>query len=262
MRHAATRLTNVFERVPVVNSQQPDCEHASMPDMKFVVLLILSSIAVTSSPAAGQTIPSPFAFVEYSKEWAVFLGKSDINPGLLGLGPQSGTMGGGRYSAAFGGAMSVDVAGTLFASRRDVLDVSRPEDDRVLGSNDIDIFLLDVRLRLNLTGARTWHGLQPFIVFGGGLALPFSVNRDIEIVAFMPGNEWYSFGTRFTGSFAAGTSFHVSSKLSIRLDGVMNLWKITTPIGWLTTDADPLGENPQGEWVSAKSITLGASWRR
>ena len=96
---------------------------------------------------------------------------------------------------------------------------------------------------------------------GGGLAFPSSVNRDIENSEFLPADEWYTFGTRFTGSVAAGTSFHVSDKLSIRLDGVMNLWKITTPVGWLTTDADPLGENPQGEWVSAKSITLGASWR-
>ncbi len=232
-----------------------------MPDMRFVVLSILSFIAVAGSPASGQTIPSPFAFIEYSKEWAVFLGKSDINPGKLGLGPRNATVGGGRYSAAFGGAMSIDIAGTLFASRREVRDVSRPEDNRVLGKSDINIVLFDLRLRLNLTGRRTWHGLQPFIAFGGGLAFPSSVNRDIENSEFLPADEWYTFGTRFTGSFAAGTSFHVSDKLSIRLDGVMNLWKITTPVGWLTTDADPLGENPQGEWVSAKSITLGASWR-
>ncbi len=39
------------------------------------------------------------------------------------------------------------------------------------------------------------------------------------------------------------------------------LLKIKTPVGWLTVIADPDSENPQGEWVSAKSITLGASWR-
>ena len=233
-----------------------------MLDMRFVALSILYSIAVASAPAAGQTIPSPFAFIEYSHEWAVFFGKSDINPGQLGLGPQDATMGGGRYSAAFGGAMSVDLSGTMFASTRDVLDVSRPEDDRVLGSEDLDIFLFDVRLRLNLTGGRTWHGLQPFIAFGGGVAVPFSVSHGFEISGLMPNDEWYVFGTRFTGAFAGGTSYHVSDKLSFRLDGMMNLWKIATPVGWLTVDADPLGENPQGEWVSAKSITLGASWRR
>ncbi len=231
-----------------------------MPDMRLVALAISYSIAVAVTPAAGQTIPSPFAFVEYSQEWAVFLGKSSLNPGQLGLGPRNATMGGGRYSAGFG-SMSVDITGTLFASSRQVRDVSRPEDDRVLGRSDMDIFLLDVRLRLNLTGGRTWHSLQPFITFGGGLALPFSVDRTIEVVTFMPSEEQYSLGTRFTGTFSGGTNYHLTDKLSLRLDGVVNLWKVITPVGWLTVDADPLGENPQGEWVAVKSLTVGSSWR-
>ena len=68
-------------------------------------------------------------------------------------------------------------------------------------------------------------------------------------------------GTRFAATFGGGTNFHVSDKISLRLDGVMNLWKVATPVGWLTVEANPLGENPEDEWVSAKSITLGASWR-
>ena len=232
-----------------------------MPHPRCVALSSLLFIAAARSTAAGQNIPSSYTFIEYSQEWALFAGKSDINPGQLGLGPQDATAVGGRWALAFGGAMSLDVYGTLFMSRRDVLDVSRPADNRVLGSTDIDVVLIDLRLRLNLTGHRAWHGLQPFIAFGGGLAFPASVNRLLEVAAALDTDQHYDFGRRFAATLAGGFNFHVSSKISLRLDGVMNLWKVATPAGWLTVDADPLSENPEDQWVSAKTVTLGAAWR-
>ena len=232
-----------------------------MPHLRFLALSILFSVAVVSSPAAGQTIPSPYTYIEYSKEWVVFAGKSDLNPGQLALGPQNATTAGGRWAAAFGGAMSFEVSGTLFMATREVRDVSKPVDDRVLGVSDIDVGVLDVRLRLHLTGGRAWHGLQPFIIFGGGVAAPFSVDRTLEGLVDMPTDEQFAFGTRFAGMFGGGANFHVSSKISLRLEGVMNLWKIKTPVGWLTVDNDPEGLNVTDEWVSAKSIMVGASWR-
>lgn len=232
-----------------------------MPHLRSLALSTLFSILVVSAPAAGQTIPSSYTFIEYSKEWAVFAGKSDINPGQLGLGPQNSTTVGGRWAIAFAGAASFEATGTLFMATREVRDVFRPTDNRVLGMGDIDVALLDLRLRLNLTGQRAWRGLQPFIVFGGGVAAQVSVDRALEGSSQMPVEEQFAFGTRFAGTVGGGANFHVSNKISLRLEGVMNLWKIKTPVGWLTVVADPNNENPQDEWVSAKSITLGASWR-
>ena len=232
-----------------------------MPHLKFVALSTLFSIAAVSSPADGQTVPSPYAFIEHSQEWAVFAGKSFISPGSLGLGPQDATTFGARYSVGFTGAMSAGISGTVFKSERDVLDVSRPEDDRVLGRSDIDVVLFDVKLRLNLTGGRMWHRLQPFLAFGAGIAFPFTTDRRIEQASFMPGDEWYQFGTRFAGMFGGGINYHLSRKISFRLETMVNLWKVETPVGWLTLNNDPLREFPLSEWVAATSVLLGASWR-
>ena len=87
------------------------------------------------------------------------------------------------------------------------------------------------------------------------------MNRVLELDSEMAQDEWYEFGVRFTGTVAGGVNFHVHNKISLRVDGVMNLWKITTPVGWRTLAADPLGENPEGEWVSVKTIRLGVAWR-
>jgi hypothetical protein len=232
-----------------------------MPHLKLVAPSILLLIAATHSTAAGQSIPSAYTFIEHGQAWAIFSGKSDLNPGKLGLGPHDGTTFGGRYAIAFGSALNLDVDGTLFRSKRDVLDVSRPVDDRSLGKTDFTVALVDLRLRINLTGQRAWHRLQPFVLFGAGLTVAESTDRVLELAMDMPQGEWYKFGTRFVGTFGGGTSFHISGKISLRLDGVVNLWKIETPVEWLTTANDPSSENPKSEWVSAKSIRLGAAWR-
>ena len=106
-----------------------------------------------------------------------------------------------------------------------------------------------------------WHGFQPFLTFGGGFAFPYLVDHGVEEVAFMPAQDRYVFGTRFTGTASGGTTFHVSRKLSLRVEGMLNLWQIKTPIGWFTLDNDPLRLFSESEWVTAKSIMLGASWR-
>jgi hypothetical protein len=232
-----------------------------MPHLRSVALSTFLFISVASSTAAAQTIPSPYTFVEHSKEWTLLGGTSFNNAGALGLGPQDAPVVGGRFAVGFGGALGLDVTGTLFLASRDVLDVTRPEDDRVLGSSDISVGMLDARLRLNLTGQRAWHGLQPFVAFGGGVAASGGTSRQVELLNDLPLEQWYSFGTRFAASFGTGANYFISDKISLRFDAFMTLWKIATPIGWLTVDNNPDGQNPDGEWVSAKSLLLGASWR-
>jgi len=196
------------------------------------------------------------------QEWAVFAGKSAMNPGGLGLGPQDATVFGARYGAAFGGMAALDVHATWFQSTRDVLDVTRPQGDRVIGRSDFGVLLGDARLRINLTGQRALHGIQPFVAFGGGMAGTGSIDRVFEIAQDMPADEWFDFGPVFTGVLAAGTNIHIASKISLRIEGEMDLWKVGTPVGWQTLVNDPLGENPESEWVSNYSITFGAAWRR
>ena len=126
------------------------------------------------SPASAQTIPSPYTYIENHQELAFFVGKSNIDAGKLELGPRDSDTFGARYSVGLGGAISIDISGTLFKSTRLIQDVRRPIDDRTINRGNIDRLLFDARLRLNLTGQRAWRGLQPFIVFGGGVAAAVS----------------------------------------------------------------------------------------
>ena len=227
---------------------------------RTICLLPLVATLLAFGPASAQNIPSPYRFVEHSQEGGIFFGTASIRPGQLRLGPKSADVIGGRYSLTFGGALAFEAGATMFKGERDVIDIRRSEGEQVLGQSSIDLIAIEARFRLHLTGQRTWRGLQPFLATGGGMALSSNLDRTLEDEADMLATDRFDFGSKFIATLGAGTNIHLSPRLMLRLDGVLNLWKITTPPGWLTTDAE-LGTIPEDEWVSARHISLGASWR-
>ena len=231
-----------------------------MPHARTIVFLLSGAMLLPLRRSEAQVIPSSYRFVEKSQEAGLFVGIASLDAGQLELGPKSADVFGGRYSVMFASALAFEGDATFFKGRRDVIDIRRSEDDRVLGESTIDLLAFEARFRLNLTGQRSWRRLQPFLAVGGGMALSSNLERNLEDAADMSLVDRYDFGSKFIASLSAGMNLHVSSSLMLRMDGVMNLWKISTPSGWLTTDAD-LGAIPEDEWVSAQSLSFGASWR-
>lgn len=223
-------------------------------------VLVSGASLLSFAPALAQDIPSSYRFVEHSQEAGLFVGVASLNAGQLGLGPKSADVFGGRYSVSFGSALAFEGDATYFRGTRDVIDIRADVDERVLGESPIDLVAIEARFRLNLTGQRTWRRLQPFLAVGGGMALSGNIERTLEDEASVPILDRYDFGSKFIASLTVGTHLHLTSRLVLRVDGVMNLWKVSTPSGWLTTEVD-LGTVPEDEWVSAHNLSLGASWR-
>ena len=231
-----------------------------MQNPRKIFFLLLGATLIYYTPATSQDITSPYSFVKNRQEGGIFIGSTILDAGQFGLGPKSAYIYGGRYSVAVGSAIAFEGSGTIFKGKRDVIDIRRNDNEQIIGQSTIDLVLFDAKLKLNLTGQRTWRGLQPFIALGGGMALSSSLERSLERAANIPIEYQYNFGSKFVGTLAAGLNFHLSSKIMMRLDGVMNIWKIVTPPGWLTTAAD-LGTIAGDEWVSAQNLSIGASWR-
>ncbi len=231
-----------------------------MPHLRTSLLPLLGALLLDSSPLAAQEIPSAYHFIEHSQEGGIFMGVTSLNAGQLNLGPKTAEVVGGRYSISLGSALAFEGGATVFRGQRDVIDIRRGEDDQVLGEASIDLIAIEARVRLNLTGHRAWHGLQPFLGVGGGMALSSNLDRALEEAAEMPATDRFDFGSKFIGTLTGGVQFHLSRRLVLRSDAILNLWKISTPTGWLTTEAD-LGAIPDDEWVAARSLSVGASWR-
>lgn len=196
------------------------------------VLAALALLGFGARSADAQTIRSPYRFIEESQSGSLWVGYLAADRGEVGLGPEAGVALGGRYSIRLSGAFTVEADAGLFSSSRTVLDTAVVDSEfRRVGDVDFRAILVNGSLRFNLTGARTWHSLQPFVLFGAGAAV--DVSPSAVISQSLPADTRYDFGTSFAGQLGGGVEWFPARRLTLRADVRDIFWKISTPSGFL-----------------------------
>ncbi len=126
-----------------------------------------------------------------------------------------------------------------------------------VGTADISLLLLDASLRFDVTGPRTWHRIQPYVLVGAGGVLVATqattgedqLPPDIQLqVRFRDG---------FTGHVGAGFEVYLSDRFTIRADARDVLWKLHIPPGFLQTGRVIDSER----WVQTAHVSLGVALR-
>lgn len=217
-----------------------------------LVVVLCASGFVDARPAAAQSIPSPYRFIEERQEVGAFGGYMSAATGRFGYGPAGGLWGGARYGLELTGPLSIEGVVGAVQGTRDIVNPRRPEGDRVVGEGDALVATVDGRLKLSAVGRRAWHGLSPFLVAGGGVAWDVAPAPDAD--EDLEADEIFEFGPSFFGTLGVGTRWFITENVALRTDALFSLWKLSTPVGF----ADPtlgLGPVPEGEWVRALSIT-------
>lgn len=212
----------------------------------------------TAIPAAAQSIPSPYRYIEEGQEAGLFVGRLASERGLFGYGPAPGLSLGLRYSVEVSGPLALEGIFTSLPTTRDVVSPGRAEGDRKIGEANVALAAFEARLRFALTGRRTWNGVQPFLVLGGGLAFDAegAQQADLELQE----QDRFDFGTRFTGTIGGGLRYILANRFVIRGDATMSIWKLDVPEGF--RDAELGFENsPESEWANSPGLTLGIAYR-
>jgi len=213
---------------------------------------------VLPRPAAGQSIPSPYAFVEGRQEVGAVAGWMNAGTGRFGYGPKEGPVLGVRYAVDVSGPGSLEGSVTFMDGVRDVVSPTRPEGDGAIGEANVLLTMIDLRLRLTATGARTWHGLSPFIVLGAGVA--FDPAKASVADALLDPDERFEFGTKFIGTAGPGVRWSINRHLALRTDLGLSIWQLKTPSGF----GDPtlgLLNVAESEWVSSTQFTASFIFR-
>ena len=223
-------------------------------------MMLLAGAFVAPRNAAAQRIPSPFAFIEQRQEVGAYIGYMSVSTGRFGYGPSGGMMMGTRYALDLSGPLGLEVVAGLVRGTRDVVSPARPEGDRVIGESDVLLTSIDARLRLSATGARTWHGLVPFLSFGGGIVFD-TEDPSLTETAALEADEVFELGTKFVAVVGPGMKWHVSRRLAVRTDLNFSLFKIDTPSGWGDPQLAIPGVAESGEWVSGLSLTGSVLFR-
>jgi len=227
------------------------------PSLTRAAPLLWLVLSIFAGDLEAQQIPSPFRFVEESQEAGPFVGHLDADAGRFDLGPEPGIAFGARYGLEISGPFGLEGGAIYFPTTRDVVNLRLGEGSRTVDQVDMALLLVDARLRFSLTGRRTWHGLAPYVVAGGGLG--FDLAGDQEGDGKLQEVDRFDFGTSFLGILGGGLRAALGSRWVARGDLQLTLWQLDTPEGFLDEN---LGfEVPTNEWVSNGLFTLGLSYR-
>ncbi|MCI0432899.1 MAG: hypothetical protein L0271_04520 [Gemmatimonadetes bacterium] len=219
-----------------------------------VVLATLTLVVWWFSPGDAQQITSPYRFLETRQAATGFAGYLAASDGSLELGPRGAAVLGGRYNLIVSGPLALEAEIGYFASTRAVLDTVPGDTTRQsIGEADFTIAMASGALRLNLTGARTYRGLLPYVLFGLGAAIDFSDASPLD--AELPPDVRFEFGTSFTGVLGGGIEWLAGPRLAVRLDARNLLWKVKTPRAFLAGEQSL--RLPSDEWTQNLAISAG-----
>lgn len=212
----------------------------------------------TADAADAQRIPSVYRYLDESQDAGVFGGYMTLTTGKWKLGPKSSAYVGGRYAIEVSGPLFAEGLVTYVPTSRDVVDPRRAEGDRTIGESDVHLLMASARLAFSVTGRRTWRRIAPHLFAGIGAVLDAAGAGEAD-EALQP-EDRFELGATFAASTGAGVRIAPASRISLRLESSLALWRLNTPTGY-GEPAKELEGVAEREWVRAFGLTLGASLR-
>ncbi|MEO8295866.1 MAG: hypothetical protein ABI613_10165, partial [Gemmatimonadota bacterium] len=140
--------------------------------------------------------------------------------GKLGIGPHGGPTYGIRYDFRMSGFIQAGLSANYMDLERLIVDADDPPDARVTGPVSQSVVTIEAALQFNITGGKTWHGLQPFFTGGLGYALGSTTKADTS---------GFKFGNRFSISPGVGLRFYPTSRIHFRIEARQHFWKLKYP---------------------------------
>lgn len=227
-----------------------------MKRLPAIFLTLATALAVDTAAAAAQSIDSPYRFLDHNQFAGGFAGYLQPSDGRIGGGPAAAPVFGASWGINVSGPFVFTVELAVAPTSRIVRDTAFVAADSSwaeLGEADMTMLIGMANMRFNITGARTWNGLQPFMLLGAGLVWDMDGNTAAE--AELPENMRFDYGTSFAGQLGAGIDWFPSSRLSARLDARNMLWKLGVPEAFVLTES---GRTlPRSQWEQNLVATAG-----
>ena len=216
---------------------------------------LLSLLGASAGAQVGH-LPdhSPYRDVAIKHSLTYFGGYYTAGKDPAGVAPTSAPMVGARYAIRLGGPVYFTgrLAGVF--SERDVVDPSLPTAQRRQGTTSVPLMFGDLGFDLVLTGAKSWHSLQPAINASVGLAADLSGKTD---------KSQYRVGIPFLLAYGPSLRIVPGGKWSWRLDLIDHYFRIRYPESYfLKTGPDSTFLPPNGKrtlWRHNWATTLGVS---
>lgn len=224
--------------------------------MKRSALVAIAFLVAAGAPLAAQTVgslpdQSPYMDLHDGQRWGIFAGWLAAGHDPAGAGPKSAPLVGARYDLAVGGP--VYLTGMLFgtSTSRTVLDYSRPDGSRDIGTHGMSLVGVNVAIATSLTGARSWHHIQPLVNLGVGAVVSPDDKQDVSGELFT---------ASFSFSYGLGVRWASGKNGELRLDLNQFWWQVHYPEQYRSTQGGPVAIFPNGsltQWTINTALSLG-----
>jgi len=224
--------------------------------MLAAALLMLPAAA---APLQGQTQVghdpehSPYHDLRATHQFTLSGGYLAGSGGRVGVGPRQGPLIGLRYSLSLG-ALELRLGVHGASLQRQIMDPTAPPDKQVADTVRQQVVISDIGFSLRLTGAKTWHGIMPYLGAAAGLAAGASVPED---------NSGFTFSKRFTFGPHVGVRYYTGGSLGLWVEGWDPMWRLVYPLSFFSpsTGVTPLlvSGDPDKEWVHNPTLMIGFS---
>jgi hypothetical protein len=195
-----------------------------------------------SAQVGHEPAHSPYRDVPRGPMVRVTTGYFSGTRGRIPVGPSDGPTGGLRFEYPMGNLFTF-ASGIAYAQTDAFFFDPNDSLPQAQGPVNNDLILFDLGLQASLTGAKTFHGLQPYVGASLGLVFGSTIGGDTS---------GYNFGTKFSYGPELGLRWYPTRRLSVELGYRFVFYKMGYPFSYrpklLPVDA-PLTQLTAHPWA-------------
>lgn len=207
----------------------------------LALLLVAVALAAPDRAAAQEqagppSIDTPYRWIDGSFRVAPYLSRLETSRGDMGLGPASTQLFGGRARIRLTGPISLEANLGFASSERAVVDPRLPGGPAAVDTVPFRWMVAEGVFQVALTGQRTWHGIQPYLLIGGGMVLGVDEPRSSALADTAAANLRFEMNTAPTAVAGVGAEWRVSETIGVGFELRDHLWRLKTPEGFFSDE--------------------------
>jgi hypothetical protein len=216
--------------------------------------------SVLSAQVGHDPARSPFRDITTHQGLSIGIGRFAGNRTVAGVGARPGLMVGVRFDTRLSGPADLAASIWRIGSSRRVVDPTRDTTSRYGEPQDVTLLAADLGIMLNLTGAKTWRGLAPYVGIAAGVVSPTRGVTDAS---------GYQLGGNFSLVPTLGTRVFVGRRFALRLEARDYYHRYEWPLDFYRTFTDANGndlppvlaaDTPDRQWAHNFALSLGFTY--
>lgn len=226
-------------------------------------LLFGSAVGPDGLAAQEERIDTPYRWIDRGTRLGVFGGYVFADRGDLQTGPGPAPTLGARLRTRLSSPLSLELNAAFGASDRYVIDPRVDTYPEPVDTVGLDWMIIQIEMQIALTGARSYHRLQPYVLLGGGIMLGLNEEKSDHFGDPIETDFRFDLGTPAVLTLGVGAEWDISTRFGLAFEARDNIWRIKAPEAFFRPDIlagiieSGAPAPKESEWLNNIELTAG-----